>query len=232
MKLNVYDFARMIDLSLVRTRHSYDEYDAIIKTAIDYNFICTFALPSHAPYLIDKLKDYDDIMVGSSVGFPAGATTSEAKVFETTQCLAMGCDEIDMVMNLGWLISGREAKVLDEMKAVVEAAQGMPVKVIIESMLLSDDEIRLASELIMKSKATYIKTGTGWPEEPTTYHHIEIIKETVGDDILVKASGGVRTLEELVTYYKMGVSRFGVGYSSCLAMLKEIETNYPDGIEI
>ncbi len=231
MKLNTLDIARMIDISLVKSNNSYADFDSIIESAKKYRFVCVFALSSHIPYIRDGLAGEKDILIGCPVGFPSGSETTATKVFQARECLKMGCDEIDMVINLGWLVSGKYKEVKDDINAVIEAAGDMKVKVIIETMLLTDDEIKRAAEIVAGTEAYYIKTGTGWQAQTTTYHHIEVIKEAIGDSKKIKASGGIRTLGQFLGFYKMGIRRMGIGHRAAMEIIRESE-KYSQGIDI
>ena len=159
-------------------------------------------------------------MVGGTVGFPSGASTTATKVFEATEMKDFGCDELDMVINVGKLKSRQYQDVENDITQIVKIANGTPVKVILEVSLLNEKEIIDGSKIIRDSGASFIKTGTGWLG-PTTFEHIEIIKRTVGDSIQLKVAGGVRKLETLTTMHEMGVSRFGIGHVAAVNIMEE-----------
>lgn len=160
-------------------------------------------------------------MVGGVVGFPSGADTTFVKVADARDLLAAGVDELDMVINVGALKSGRYDQVRNDIRAVVDAGQGTPVKAILEIAYLTRDEIRRGSLLAVEAGASYIKTGTGWAGKPTTVDTIRLIKETVGDSAKIKAAGGVRSLDVLLEMVDAGCSRFGIGLSSALKIIEE-----------
>ena len=141
-------------------------------------------------------------------------------MFQAKELKEAGCNEIDMVLNIGKLKSGMLNDIEDEIRQIKAAVSPLPLKVIMEVVLLTDEEIKTASSIILKAGADYIKTGTGWAGA-TTLHHIDLIKETVGDAIKLKVAGGVRTLDTLLEMYQMGVSRFGIGYKSALSIMEE-----------
>ncbi|MFR9621035.1 MAG: deoxyribose-phosphate aldolase [Rikenellaceae bacterium] len=219
-KLTAEQIARMVDISAVKCESSVSEINAIIDGAVKHNFICVFALPSFTPMVIEKLRPYPENKVGGIVGFPSGGETTAAKVFQAKELVAMGCDEVDMVLNVGKLKSGLIDEVLEDIKAVREAAKGVLFKVIMEVVLLSDEEIKIASKLIRDAGADFVKTGTGWAGK-TTMHHIKLIKESVGDTIKLKVAGGVRDLDTLLEMYEAGVSRFGIGHASALKIMED-----------
>ena len=194
-EVDLKNISRMIDVSTVRTDIVMDEVEEMIDTVIKYNCICASPMPWVTKYTIDRLKDYPDIVTTGVVSFPSGAATTANKIIEAKENIAMGCEELDMVSNVSALKSGKYDYFVDDIKAVVEAADGVPVKSIIEICYLTDDEIKKASELCVKAGVTYVKTGTGWGPKPTTVETIKLIKETIGDDALIKAAGGVRDLD-------------------------------------
>lgn len=220
---NLQNIHRRVDISGVRGDVSLKEIDQIVAASKHYQFICAFALPAFTPYLIEKLKDEPAIHVGATVGFPSGGDTTAAKVFSAKEQIKMGVDEIDMVINVGAAKSGRFDLVEEDIRAVVEAAEGKyPVKSILEIAYLTDDEIRYASEAAVRAGVTYVKTGTGWGPKPTTVDTIKLIKATIGDAALIKAAGGVRTLDTMLEMIDAGCDRFGIGLRSILSIMKDV----------
>ncbi|EDS73602.1 deoxyribose-phosphate aldolase [Anaerofustis stercorihominis] len=220
-EVDLKNISRMIDVSTVRTDIVMDEVEEMIDTVIKYNCICASPMPWVTKYTIDRLKDYPDIVTTGVVSFPSGAATTANKIIEAKENIAMGCEELDMVSNVSALKSGKYDYFVDDIKAVVEAADGVPVKSIIEICYLTDDEIKKASELCVKAGVTYVKTGTGWGPKPTTVETIKLIKETIGDDALIKAAGGVRDLDTLIAMAEIGCNRFGLGVRSAGTILEE-----------
>ncbi len=220
MKIVPEQIARMIDVSDLKTFTTLKNIDKLIETAKEYNFICAFALPCYSSLLVEAFKGYD-INVGATIGFPTGAETTHIKVKQTEEFLRLGCDELDMVMNIGYLKSKSYKNVSDDIGAVYSAAQGKPLKVIVEAMYLSESELIDACKIVMDSGAKFVKTGTGWAPKPTTMRHIEIMKKTVGDAIKIKAAGGVRDLATLLEMRELGVQRFGIGVDSGIAIMED-----------
>lgn len=215
---------RRVDISGVRADVSLAELERIAAAARHYQFICAFALPAFTPYLIDLLKDEPAVHVGATVGFPSGCDTTAMKVVSAKEQIAMGVDELDMVINVGAAKSGRFDLVEQDIRAVVEAAEGRyPVKSILEIAYLTEDEIRRASEAAVRAGVTYVKTGTGWADKPTTVETIRIIKSTIGDAALIKAAGGVRTLDTMLEMINEGCDRFGIGLRSIMTIMKDVD---------
>ena len=203
------EIARLIDISAVRADSTRQDVEDIIDGAIKHNFICVFPMPSMLLLVFEKLKDHPQIGIGGVVGFPSGGETTASKLFQAKELKEAGCNEIDMVLNIGKLKSGMLNDIEDEIREIKAAVSPLPLKVIMEVVLLTDEEIKTASSIILKAGADYIKTGT------------DLIKETVGDAIKLKVAGGVRTLDTLLEMYQMGVSRFGIGYKSALSIMEE-----------
>ncbi len=220
--MDLLEIPRLIDISGVRANVTIEELDQIISLAKQHRFICAFAMPCFTKYMVDRLQDEPDIMVGGVVGFPSGADTTFVKVADARDMIAAGVDELDMVINVGALKSGRYEMVESDIRAVVEAAGSLPVKVILEVAYLTDEEIVKGARIAVGAGARYVKTGTGWAPRPTTVDHIRLIKSAVGDDALIKAAGGVRDLDTLLQMVEAGCSRFGIGVNSIIKIMDEV----------
>ena len=221
MILTVKDIAQMFDLSCVRTDSDENDIRALAENAGRYDCGHVSVLQCFIQDVKKLLLDRPDIKVVGNVSFPSGSDSTGVKVFQAVELREAGCDEIDMVINVGKLRSGRYAEVEDDVKAVVEAAGELPVKVIIEVSCLGRKEVEKACEMSINAGAAFVKTGTGWMPKGTTTEDIRLIRSIVGDRIRIKASGGIRTLDTLVEMYRLGVTRFGVNLRSGLAILDE-----------
>ncbi len=217
------DLPGVIDISCVKSNHTLEDLDQMIHAVNQYKFICAFTLPSMTPYLVKNLKDNSHTGIGGTVGFPSGCDTTESKVFQARQLLEMGCDELDMVINITQLKSQNKEFVYQDIKAVVDAAQEIPVKTILEVTLLTDEEIVTACQIAERAGAAYIKTGTGWCSEPTRIHHIELIKSVIHPRTKIKAAGGIRNLQTLLEMKKAGCDRFGISVNSALHIMEEVK---------
>ena len=224
MDPDLRQLVRMIDLSAVRAESDEVEVRAMADWARKYRCVAVFALPSMTELLCGLLAGEADIAVGGVVGFPGGGTTTSSKRREAEELLEMGCHELDMVINIGLLRSGRNEEVLSDVSAVVKVAGAVPVKVILECHHLSDDQIRTACGLCEKGGAAFVKTGTGWAPTGATAHNVELMKSCVGDRLGVKAAGGVRSLQTLLDLHRAGADRFGIGLPSAKAILREAES--------
>ncbi|MEI8376121.1 MAG: deoxyribose-phosphate aldolase [Planctomycetota bacterium] len=228
MKLTVAQLARMIDLSAVRAEVEMAEVCRLADVAKQYRCVCAFVMPCYLPELKHLLADSPDVGIGGVVGFPSGSTSTATKAAEARQQVAQGATELDMVINVGMLRSGRNEYVADDIRAVVEAAAGLPVKVILEAHYLSDEQIVRACGIALHAGAAFVKTGTGWASSGATLHNVALMKSAVGDKAQVKAAGGVRDLDTVVEMIRRGVSRFGVGLDSGIHILQQCAA-LPDG---
>lgn len=211
----------MIDVSALQTFNTEADIQMLMDTARKFHFLCVFALPCHSALLVEVLKD-EDILVGAPIGFPSGGDMTKTKVFQAKTLYDIGCDEFDMVLNVGWLKSKQYGKVEYDIKAVFSAINGRPLKVIVEAMYLTNEELIEACKIVMHSGAEYVKTGTGWAPQPTEFRHIELMAKTVDGKIKLKAAGGIRDVDSICKMHEMGVSRFGVGVKSGIEIMKEI----------
>ena len=219
--MDLNQIPRLIDISGVRPDVTLQEIDLIVEMSKKHHFIAAFAMPCFTRYLVKALADTPDVMVGGVVGFPSGSETTFIKIAQAKEMLSFGVDEIDMVINVGAMKSELFDFVKNDIHAVVETADGKPVKSILEVAYLTDYEIAKASELAVEAGVSFIKTGTGWASKPTTVEHIKLIRRTIGNAALIKAAGGVRTLDTLEEMVQAGCSRFGIGAKSINKILEE-----------
>lgn len=202
------NYNKMIDHTVLKADTPLETVKRICDEAMEYGFASVCINPCHVAYCADYLKD-SDVNVCTVIGFPLGANTSAVKAFETKDAIANGADEIDMVMNIGALKDKNYDLVRDDVKAVVEAANGTLVKVILETCLLTEDEIKKACELCVEAKADYVKTSTGFSTRGATIEDVRIMKEAVHGKAKVKAAGDVRTPEDMVKIVAAGADRIG-----------------------
>jgi deoxyribose-phosphate aldolase len=221
MKLTTRDVARMIDFSAVAGGIGEAQVEDLARQAKKHQFIGAHVLPCYVKKLSTLLDGEKDILVGTGIGFPSGAHTTEIKVHEARRALADGCRELDMVVNVGALLSGKHDYCRNEIREIVEMAGDKAVKVILEVHYLSDDDIQRGCELCIEAGARFVKTATGWAPSGATVENVSLLKSCVGDAIAIKASGGIRTLETFVDLYRAGARRFGISAQSALKILEE-----------
>jgi deoxyribose-phosphate aldolase len=204
------DIAKTIDHSLLRPELDDAFVEDGCRLAARYDVASVCVPPVHVPRAAAILAG-TDVKVGTVVGFPHGYATTETKVAETRQALAEGATEIDMVLQIGALKSGRDADVQADIAAVVEAARsgGAIVKVIFENAYLSDDEKVLACHLTEAAGAAFVKTSTGFAPTGATHDDLRLMRANTSAHIAVKAAGGVRTLDALLEVMALGVTRIG-----------------------
>ncbi|MCY8371590.1 deoxyribose-phosphate aldolase [Bacillus haynesii] len=201
--------ARMIDHTVLKPDTVKSEIEALCKEAQEYGFASVCVNPCWVKLCAELLKD-SEVKVCTVIGFPLGATSPETKAFETKQAIADGAGEVDMVINIGALKDRDTGTVEHDIRAVTDAADGKAlVKVIIETSLLTDEEKRLACELAVKAGADFVKTSTGFSGGGATVQDIKLMRDAVGPDIGVKASGGVRDKESALAMIEAGATRIG-----------------------
>jgi deoxyribose-phosphate aldolase len=202
--------AKTIDHSILKPDFTYADVEAGAALALKFNTASYCIRPMDVAAAAKALAG-STVNVCTVIGFPHGSTTSATKVFETNDAIANGATEIDMVLNVSALLSGDFDYVEKDIRGVVEAAhsKGASVKVIFETAFLNDEQIIKACELTESARADYVKTSTGFASEGATTHNVALMKKTVGDRLKVKSSGGVRTLDQLIDYMDLGVTRSG-----------------------
>ncbi len=205
--------ASMIDHTILKADATRESVEKICKEALEYKFASVCINPANIELAAEMLKG-SEVKVCTVIGFPLGANTSEVKAFETKDAIAKGADEVDMVINIGRLKDKDYEYVKNDIKAVVEAAKGKALtKVIIETCLLTDEEKVKACELSKEAGADFVKTSTGFSTGGATPEDIKLMRETVGPDMGVKASGGVRSFEDAKAVIENGATRIGASSS-------------------
>ena len=210
---------KLIDHTLLKADATKAEVTQVLAEALKYDFASVCIQPCHVSYAAQYLKG-SDVKVCTVIGFPLGANTSAVKAFETADAIQNGADEIDMVINIGALKDGQDETVLNDIVAVVREAQDKTVKVILETCLLSEEEIVKACQLCMQAKADFVKTSTGFSTGGATIENVRIMKAAIDDTMQVKAAGGIRTYEDLLKMVEAGASRIGTS-AGCSIMQKK-----------
>lgn len=199
---------RMIDHTLLKANATRAQIEKLCDEALEYNFASVCVNTCWVPLAHEKLAG-SDVKTCCVVGFPLGAMLTEAKAAETRLAVEAGADEVDMVINIGWLLDGEYDAVRDDIAAVVKAADGKCVKVIIEACLLTDEQKVKACELSVDAGATFVKTSTGFSTGGATVADVALMRKTVGDRCLVKAAGGIHTADEARAMVEAGADRLG-----------------------
>ena len=213
------DIAKYIDHTILKPEATVEDVKKLCKEAREYNFASVCVNGCYAKLVSTELAG-SDVKTCVVVGFPLGAMTKEAKAFETTDAIKNGANEIDMVINVGALKDKNYNLIKEEIEAVVNAAKGKAiVKVIIETCLLTDEEKVKACEISKEAKADFVKTSTGFSTGGATKEDIALMRKTVGPDLGVKASGGVRDYKTAMDMINAGASR--IGASAGIAIVSE-----------
>ena len=215
--MNKNELARMIDHTLLKPEATGEMIDQLCAEAKEYEFASVCVNPTWVARSYQNLQD-SPVLVCTVIGFPLGATTKEVKAFEATKSIADGAKEVDMVINIGALKTKDYQVVEEDIQAVVEASKGKAlVKVILETGLLTDEEKVIASKLSKNAGADYVKTSTGFGHGGATYEDIQLMRKTVGPEMGVKASGGVRDFAGALKMIEAGATR--IGASSGIAIV-------------
>lgn len=210
------------DHTLLKPNATWNDIKKLCDEGMD-NGCATVCIPaSYVRPVADYLRDKETkLKICTVIGFPNGYSTTKVKVFETEDAVMNGADEIDMVINIGWLKDKRYDDILNEIKAVKEACHGRILKVIIETCLLTDEEKMTMCKIITDSGAEYVKTSTGFAKTGATPSDVAILKANVGRNVKVKAAGGISSLEDADLFMKLGASRLGT--SKIVQLFKQLK---------
>ena len=203
MEINKY-----IDHTVLKATTTPKDIEKLCNEAKEYKFYSVCVNGCYVS-LCKKLLVNTDVKVAAVIGFPLGAMSTEAKVYEAKKCIEDGANEIDMVINVGMLKAKEYDYVKEEIRQIKEAIGTNVLKVIIETCYLTDDEKVKACELAVEAKADFVKTSTGFGTNGATFEDVALMKKTVGNRAKVKASGGVKTYETAVKYIELGAERLG-----------------------
>ncbi len=216
---------KLIDHTYLKAFGTKDDIDTILEEAITYDFKSVCLNPSWITYAVESLKE-TDVLVCTVIGFPLGANTTETKVYETTDALKKGAHEIDMVLNIGWVKDQQFDRVKAEIEAVREASRGVTLKVILETCYLEEQEIEKASEAAIEAGADFIKTSTGFGTGGATASDVALMKRIAGESRGVKASGGVKTIDDLNAMVDAGATRIGASSGAKLMQGLSSDSEY------
>lgn len=213
----MYNIAKYIDHTILKATTTSKEVEKLCLEAKEYGFYSVCVNGCFVKECKELLKD-SDVKIAAVVGFPLGAMTKTAKVFEAREAIANGANEIDMVINIGKLVEGDSKYVEDEIREIKEAIGENVLKVIIETCYLNEEQKMLACELSLNANADFVKTSTGFGTAGATFEDVILMKKMVGDNAEVKASGGVKSYETAEKYIELGATRLGT--SSGIEIIK------------
>jgi len=217
MKINNY-----IDHTLLKPTVTKEEISKLCAEAIQYQFFAVCVNGSYVKFAKEQLKG-SDVKIAAVIGFPLGAMSTVSKVFEAKDCIANGADEIDMVINIGYLKGKQYEYVGNEISEIKKAIGTKVLKVIFENASLTKEEIKTVSKLSEKAGADFIKTSTGFGGGGATIEDVKLMQESVGAEMKIKAAGGIRDIETARQYIKMGVERLGT--SSGVSLMEKGTAN-------
>lgn len=202
------EFARVIDATLLKPDVTQEDMLRHLENAMKCHFKTVAIGCAWIPFAREVLSG-TDVGIDAPIGFPNGYSTTESKIFETIDAFAKGATEADILINIGWLRSGRYADLEDELKRFVAAAGGKTTKVILETYYLTDEQKREGVRIVKRSGADFVKTSTGFAEGGATIDDIKLMIREAGDSLQVKASGGIRTREFAEQLLDLGATRLG-----------------------
>lgn len=205
--MDINEILSKCDHTLLSQTATFEEIKALCDDAIKYK-TATVCIP---PCYVKSAKEYveDKLKICTVIGFPNGNSTTASKCFETSEAVENGADEIDMVINIGWLKSKRYDDILNEINSVKKSCKGKLLKVIIETCLLNEEEKIKMCKIISESNADYIKTSTGFSTNGATKEDIKLFSENISGNLKIKAAGGISSLEDAQEFLDLGASRLG-----------------------
>jgi deoxyribose-phosphate aldolase len=221
MQLSTY-----IDHTLLRPTATPAEIQTLCAEAKQYQFHAVCVNGCYVALAREALTG-SSVQVAAVVGFPLGAMSQAAKVFEAQQCIADGATEIDLVLNLGWLKAGQPEAVLTELRTVKQVIGSALLKVILETCYLTDTEKRQACELAVQAGADFVKTSTGFGSGGATFADVALMKQVVGDRAQVKASGGIKQVADAICMIELGAARLGTSAGVQLVSSGEVRPDPP-----
>ena len=211
------DYNKLIDHTNLKQDAQEADIIKLCDEAKEHHFASVCVNPNYVSLCKERLAG-SDVKVCTVIGFPLGQTTTTAKIDETKDAIFEGADEIDMVINVSWIKDKRYDKVLYEIQRLKRYCHDRILKVILETCLLSDEEIVKACEIAKEAGADFVKTSTGFSKGGATVHAVELMRKTVGPDMGVKASGGIKTKEDMIKMVEAGANR--IGTSSGVELVK------------
>ena len=214
--------AALLDHTLLKAEATREQVIRLAEEAAEYRFACAMVNPAWVPEVVSVLRG-TGVFAGTVIGFPLGASLTRTKAAEAAELATLGAHDLDMVINIGWLRSGLDQAVADDIASVVAVARdaGAIVKVILETCLLTEEEKRRASHLAVDAGADFLKTSTGFSTHGATAPDVALLREIAGASCRVKASGGIRTLADARTMVGAGANR--IGASASVAILQALQ---------
>ena len=206
-----------VDHTLLKQEATWEQIKQICDDGIEYK-VASVCIPAS---FVKQAKEYvgAKVAICTVIGFPNGYSTTSVKVFETEDAIKNGADEIDMVINIGWLKENKDELILDEINRIKQVCKDKCLKVIIETCLLTDEEKRRMCKIISESKADYIKTSTGFSSNGATFDDIKLFADNISEDKKIKAAGGIKSFDDAEKFIELGADRLGT--SRLVALMKQ-----------
>ncbi len=217
--MEMKELASHIDATQVQSNVTEKDIAYLVRESAKYGFAAAFVLPCYMSGVKKGLEN-TRVHTGGVVGFPSGGELTDTKICEAKKNIELGAEEVDMVINIGWLLSGKYDWVREEIKAVKDVVGDLPLKCIIEISLLSGDDAKRACELVIEGGGDYVKTATGWVA-PTTLEQVKLIKSVVGNSVQIKAAGGIRSRQTALEFLNAGACRLGISVKNAVKILQE-----------
>jgi deoxyribose-phosphate aldolase len=217
----IQDLIHLIDTSCLWPETDEALIRQTCKEAVQYGYATVFAMSSWLPLLANLLEG-SPVKVGASIGFPLGSHSTAVKVFEVRDAIASGAQEIDIQMNVGALKSQYYDLVKHDIREVVGVSQGRLTKLILETSLLTDEEKKIACELADEAGVDFVKTSSGFTASGATVADVRLMRASVSDRVSVKASGGIKSLDQILELKQAGATRFGIRTSNALRIAREV----------
>lgn len=219
------DYNKMIDHTFLKAEATKADIDKLIAEAKQYGFKTVCVNSSYVPYVKEQLMG-SNVGITSVIGFPLGAMLTNCKAYEAAEAIKAGADEIDMVINIGKLKDKDYDYVLKDIMVVKHACGDHVLKVIVETALLTKEEIEKVTEIVMQSGAEFIKTSTGFSTRGASLEDVKIMKSVCGDKLLIKAAGGISNKDDMIKMHVAGATRFGTSRSVAIVEGKESHGGY------
>lgn len=216
---------KMIDHTLLKPEATSEQIKTLCNEAKHYNFKAVCINPQFVS-LAKKVLTGSDVLVCTVIGFPLGANSTESKIYEAKDAIKNGADEIDMVIAIGKVKEADFDYIENEIRQIVKSAAGKTVKVILETALLTDEEIAKASKAASNANAHFVKTSTGFSTRGASLNDIKIMKENIRADVQIKASGGIRSFEDANNYLELGVTRLGTSAGVAIVSGQKSTSSY------
>jgi deoxyribose-phosphate aldolase len=218
--MEINEILSKVDHTILKQESTWEDVKQICDDGMKYKTASICIAPSYVKQAAEYIKENNiDLKVCTVIGFPNGYNTTETKVFETQNAVSNGAEEIDMVINIGWLKDKKYDSILEEIKAIKKVCNGKLLKVIIETCLLTEEEKIKMCKIVSKAGADYIKTSTGFSKAGATFADVELMARNVDEGVKVKAAGGISGLEDAEKFINLGASRLGT--SRIIKAIKE-----------